>query len=129
MATANSLTGLDWLVRTYAPPLLIVCGRDAIAGTLSTLNPITTTARINAAQGRLDTFEAGIRAEIGPEFDAFWQQAVDYVLAHVNAGIPVSINEMMADPDQTVKQALKTCLRALELVACKWLADGGLLPP
>lgn len=123
------MQGIDWIVRTYAPTLLIACGRTAVATTLSTLNPITTTARINTAQGRLNTFETNIRAEIGPEFDAVWADALDYVTVHVDAQIPVPVGEMMADSDQTVKQAVKTCLRALELVACKWLADGGTLPP
>lgn len=128
MATARSLQGLDWLVRIYGPALLTVCGRTAAAGQLSGLNPITNTARINSAIVRLDTLEAQLKAEYGPTWDAAWSTALEYVIAEVDTQTPVPVGEMVDDPDQTVKRAVKTVLRGLELVACKFVADGGVLP-
>lgn len=128
MATARSLTGLDWLVRTYTPQLLIACNQPGKASTLAAAQPVTNTARLNAAIVALNSYEAGIRAEVGPTFDAFWSTALDYVTAHVAAAVPIPIDEMITDPDETVKQAVKTCLRADELEATKFLVNGGTLP-
>lgn len=129
MATARSLTGLDWLVRTYTPALLTACNQPGKASTLAAAQPVTNTTRLNAAIVALNSFEAGIRAEVGSTFDAFWSQALQYVTDHVAVAITVPISEMMDDTDQTVKQAVKTCLRADELEVTKFLVNGGVLPP
>lgn len=128
MATANSLLGLDWLVRTYGPALLTTCGRTANASTLAGLNPITNTTRLNTSINRLDTMEATLWAEYGETWDAHWSTALEYVEGQVWLQSPIPIGELLADPDQSVKRALKGALRGLELVACKFLADGGSLP-
>lgn len=128
MATARSLTGLDWLVRTYGPALLTTCNRASDAAALSGLQPITSTARINSAITRLNTMEATLKSEYGTTWDDRWSEALEYVLADVDAQIPVPRAEMNVDPDVSVKTALKTSMRGLELVACKFLADGGVLP-
>lgn len=128
MATARSFTGLNWLVRIYAPSLLTACGRTADASQLSTLAQINSTARINAAITRINTLETQLKGQYGPAWDAHWSEALEYVIAQVDAQSPVPRAEMFTDADQTVKQSVKTTMRGLELVACKFLADGGVLP-
>lgn len=127
MATTRSLQGLDWMVRTYGPALLTTCERPSDAAFLAGLNPITNTTRLNAAITRLNTMEATLKSEYGETWDAKWSEALEYVEGQVWAQCPIPPSEILADPDTKARQAFKTTLRGLELVACKYLADGGVL--
>lgn len=127
MATTRSLQGLDWIVRTYGPTLLTACQQPGKASTLAGSQPITSTARLNQAITRLDALEAQERAEYAnnPLWDDAWQQAVDKVPAEVTAQCPIPVDEMFADTDQSVRRAIKTAYRALELTVAGFLAGGG----
>jgi hypothetical protein len=123
---ARSLEGIDWVARTYGPTLLTACEQPGKATTLASAQPITNTARLIAIQAALDAFEAQAKADYaGATWDATWSQALDKVDGEVSAQCPIPISELLADPDVTVKMALKTALRGLELNACQFLASGG----
>jgi hypothetical protein len=126
MATARSLQGIDWIVRTYGPALLTACNQPGKAITLAGSQPVTSTARLNSAVTRLDALEQQARADYaGATWDAAWSQALGKVDGEVHAQCPIPLPEMLADPDQTVTTAVKTALRGLELNACQFLAGGG----
>lgn len=128
MATARSLTGLDWLVRTYAPTLLTACNQPGKASTLTAAQAVTNTTRLNAAVTVLATMETQARADYaGATWDAAWSQALEFVKGQVVAQSPIPVAELLADTDVTVKTALKTALRGLELCACQHVAAGGVL--
>jgi hypothetical protein len=121
------LQGIDWIVRTYGPTLLTACNQSGKASTLAAAQQVTNTARLNSAIAALDALETQAKADYaGETWDASWTQALDKVSSEVWTQCPVPIDEMLADPDQTVKQAVKTALRAFELNACQFLAGGGL---
>jgi hypothetical protein len=125
MATARSLQGVDWLIRTYAQTLLNAVGRSSEATTLRGGQTINSTARLTAAVTRLNTFEAAVRADMVDEWADSWQGALDTIFARVVAQLPIPLDEMLADADANVKRAIKTALRALELRACQFVAGGG----
>jgi hypothetical protein len=126
MATTRSLQGIDWIVRTYGPTLLTACGQPDRASTLADSQPVSSTARLNSAVTRLDALEAQAKADYaGATWDAAWSQALDKVSGEVWTQCPIPVDEMLADPDTSVKLAVKTALRGLELSACQFLAGGG----
>lgn len=129
MATTRSLSGIDWIVRTYGPTLLTACNQPGKASTLASAQPVTSTARLNSAITALNNLEAQAKADYaGATWDAAWQQALNKVDAEVQAQCPIPLGEMLSDPDASVSLALKTALRGLELNACQFLAGGGVFP-
>jgi len=128
VASARSLQGLDWLVRTYGPTLLTACNQPGKAATLAGAQPVTNTSRLNAATVAVAALEVQAKADYaGATWDAAWSQALEYVVGQVWAQSPIPLDELLADPDNSVKLALKTSLRAFELCACQFVAGGGVL--
>jgi hypothetical protein len=125
MATARSLQGIDWIVRTYAPTLLTACNQPGKASTLAGAQPITNTTRLNSAVTALNALEAQAKADFAATWAAAWQQALNKVDSEVVAQCPIPLSELLADTDVTVQQALKTALRGLELNAAQFVAGGG----
>jgi hypothetical protein len=126
MATTRSLQGIDWVCRTYGPTLLTACNQPGKASTLASAQPVTSTARLNAAQTALNTLETQAKADYTPAtWDAAWSQALTKVSGEVFAQCPIPPTEIISDSDQSAQRALKTALRAFELTATQFLASGG----
>lgn len=125
MATARSLTGVDWLIRTYANALLTACGRDAEAATVRGNQTISTNARLTAALSRLQAMEASCWAEYDLSWDDVWLTIGSKVPSEVLAQCPIPLEEMLADTDANVKLTIKTAFRALGLRATQFVAGGG----
>jgi hypothetical protein len=127
MATARSLTGVEWLIRTYANSMLVTCGRATEAGALSGGQTISTNARLAALVGRIEALKTACWADYTPQWDASWQAAVNRIPADVLAQCPIPIGEMMGDPDGNVRVAIRGAFLTVELRACQFLASGGSL--
>ena len=125
MATSKSLSDLNWLSKTFAPPRVSSWGMTQIAADLESAPPINSSPRLNNAIDYMLTREAEVWVAYDPSWDVLWVQAGEPLFDEFVAAMPVDmIAGIQADPDINALRALKTFLRTLEMMFLQFLAVG-----
>ena len=125
MATAQSLSDLNWLSKTFSPPRVTAWGLTQIAADLAASPNITSSPRLNNAINYMLAREAEVWAAYDPAWAALWVQVGEPLFQEFLAEMPANmILGIYADPDLEARRGLKTFLRTLEMLFLQFLAGG-----